>query len=87
MKQIHQLLPPRSLAILGCLLALCGGLGRAQTQTPIAEPMDVFYGETKQLPLDRPIDDFSVTPLIIVPTSGVSSAKTWFQHTGILGAR
>ncbi|MCE0496520.1 MAG: pilus assembly protein N-terminal domain-containing protein [Methylacidiphilales bacterium] len=60
MKQLHQLLPPRSLALLGCLLALWGGLARAQT--PIAEPMDVFFGESKQLPLDRPIDDFSVTP-------------------------
>jgi len=82
MKQI-QLLPSRSLAIFGCLLALCSGLARAQTQTPIAEPMDVFFGETKQLPLDRPIDDFSVTPDYIIKVEKVDGSPNVLTLTAM----
>ncbi|HUB68474.1 MAG TPA: hypothetical protein VL981_13395 [Candidatus Methylacidiphilales bacterium] len=63
------------------MLALCGGLARAQT--PIAEPLDVFFGETKQLPLDRPIDDFSVTPDNIIKVDRVEGSPNELTLTAM----
>ncbi len=52
--------PARSLVLLACLLACACGMARAQT--PVAQQLDVFFGETKLLPIDRPIDSFKVEP-------------------------
>jgi Flp pilus assembly secretin CpaC len=72
MKHPHPLHLARNLAIFGCLLALICGLGRAQT--PIAQRLDVYFGETNLLPIDGPIDSVSVTPdnIIKVEKSDVS---------------
>ena len=53
MKQPIPLHPARNLALLGCLLALGCGLGRAQA--PVAQRLDVYFGETTLLP-DRRAD-------------------------------
>ena len=72
MKHPHPLHPVRNLALLGCLLALGCGLIRAQT--PVAQRLDVFFGETKLLPIDGPIDSFNVVPgdVIKIEKSDVS---------------
>jgi Flp pilus assembly secretin CpaC len=83
MKHPHLLHPARSLAILGVVLALCSGLGRAQA--PVAQNLDVFFGETKLLPLDRPIDDFSVTPDNIVKVDKVPDSPNELSIVGLAG--
>jgi len=62
----------RNLAILVCLLAL--GYGPSRAQTPVAERLDVYFGETSLLPIDGPIDSFSAVPdgIIKVDKSDVS---------------
>jgi len=62
----------RNLALVGCLLALGCGLGRAQV--PVAEQLDVYSGETTLLPIDGAIDSFNVSPdnIIKVEKSDVS---------------
>jgi Flp pilus assembly secretin CpaC len=62
----------RNLALVGCLLALGCGLGRAQV--PVAEQLDVYSGETTLLPIDGVIDSFNVSPdnIIKVEKSDVS---------------
>ena len=75
--------PARSLALLGCLVVLCCGQGRAQA--PVAERLDVFFGETKLLPLDRPIDDFSIVPEDIVKVAKVDGSPNQLSIIGIAG--
>jgi Flp pilus assembly secretin CpaC len=58
-----------------------GGLARAQT--PIAEPLDVFFGEAKVLPLDRPIDDFSVAPDNIIKVQKVDGSPNELTVTAM----
>jgi Flp pilus assembly secretin CpaC len=72
MKQPTPLHPARNLALLGCLLALGCGLVRAQA--PVAERLDVYFGEATLLPVDGPIDSFSVVPdgILKVDKSDVS---------------
>jgi Flp pilus assembly secretin CpaC len=65
------------------VLALCSGLGRAQA--PVAQNLDVFFGETKLLPLDRPIDDFSVTPDNIVKVDKVPDSPNELSIVGLAG--
>ena len=62
----------RNLALVGCLLALGCGLGRAQV--PVAEQLDVYSGETTLLPIDGVIDSFNVSPdnIIKIEKSDVS---------------
>jgi len=74
---------PRSLIVFGVLLALGFGLGRAQT--PVAENMDVFFGETKLLSVDRPIDDFSITPDNIVKVDKVDGSPNQLSLVGLAG--
>jgi len=85
MKPLHQLLPARSLSALVflCLLALAGGLARAQA--PVAERLDVFFGETKLLPIEHPIDDFTVTPDNIIRVDKVEGAPNELSLVGIAG--
>jgi Flp pilus assembly secretin CpaC len=77
------LLPVRSLALIGCLLALLGGLGRAQA--PVAEQLDVYFGEPKLLPLEHPIDDFKVVPDNIVKVDKVEGTPNQLSITGVGG--
>lgn len=75
--------PIRSLFLLGCLIALCCGQGRAQA--PMAERLDVFFGETKLLTIDRPIDDFSVTPDNIIKVEKVDGSPSQLSIVGMAG--
>src|SRR5260221_5144991 len=75
--------PVRNLAILGCLLALSCGLGRAQT--PVAQQLDVFFGETKLLPIDRPIESFSIAPDGIVKVDKVAASPNDLSIVGMAG--
>lgn len=79
------LLPPlaRSLGLFFCLLALCCGQGRAQA--PVAERLDVFFGETKLLPLEHSIDDFTVAPDNIIRVEKVEGSPNQLSIVGIAG--
>ncbi len=72
---------------LGLLLAvaLLGFLGaaRADDTTPVAENLDVFFGQDKLLPFDRPIDDFSVTPDNIVKVQKSDELPNELSITGL----
>jgi Flp pilus assembly secretin CpaC len=83
MKPQLPLHPARSLALLGCLIVLCCGQGRAQT--PVAQQLDVFFGETKLLPIDRPVDDFSVVPDNIVKVDKVEGSPNQLSIVGVAG--
>jgi len=76
MKQPPLLHLARNLALLGCLLALGCGLVRAQDQAPapVSQRLDVYFGEATLLPIDGPIDSYSVTPdnILKVDKSDVS---------------
>lgn len=79
----HLLQRARSLAILGSLLVLTSGWGRAQT--PVAQQLDVFFGETKLLPIDRPIDSFTVSPDNIVKVDKSEGAPNQLSIVGMAG--
>ncbi|MEI9998112.1 MAG: hypothetical protein WDO13_02535 [Verrucomicrobiota bacterium] len=72
MKHLIPLNLARNLALLLCLLGIGGGLGRAQA--PVAERLDVYFGETTLLPVDGQVDSFSAAPdgIIKVDKSDVS---------------
>jgi Flp pilus assembly secretin CpaC len=81
-------LPPRShpLNNLGLLLALvltCVLAARADDTAPVAENVDVFFGQDKLLPFDRPIDDFSVTPDSIVKVQKSDELPNELSITGL----
>ncbi|HEV3273049.1 MAG TPA: hypothetical protein VGZ93_12790 [Candidatus Methylacidiphilales bacterium] len=84
MKQIPLHLP-RKLAIIGCLLAIACGLVRAQTAAPVAQRLDVFFGETKLLPIDTPIDSFSVAPDGVIKVEKSDISPNQLSITGIGG--
>ena len=75
--------PARSLVLLACLLALTCGLGRAQA--PVAQQLDVFFGETKLLPIDRPIESFNVAPDNIVKVEKSEGAPNQLSIVGMAG--
>jgi Flp pilus assembly secretin CpaC len=79
--------PHPNLALLFLALALCSGLARAQTPapSPIAENLDVFFGETKFLSIDRPVDDFSISPDDIVKVDKVDSSPNQLSLVGLTG--
>jgi len=75
--RMKHLIPHRlllNLALLGCLMAFGGGALRAQAPAPVADRLDVYFGEATLLPIDGPIDSFSVTPdnILKVEKSDVS---------------
>ena len=65
----------------------CAKVAWAQNSppTPVAQNLDVFFGETKELPLDRPIDDFSITPEDVVKVDRVDSAPNELSLVGLAG--
>ena len=73
--------PLRSLAWVGCLLALAALSARAQQTPPVAQRVDINFGQPKLLTLDRPVDSFSVTPDNIVKVDeGRRLAQRAFDH-------
>ena len=82
MKLPHLTLNP---ALLLVALVLCGGLVRAQTPAPVAQNLDVFFGETKFLPIDRSIDDFSVSPDNIVKVDKSDNVPNQLSLVGVAG--
>src|SRR5260221_1926994 len=75
--------PAPSLAILGFLLALSGGLLRVQAL--VAELLDVYFGETKLLPIDGSIDSFSVAPDNIIKVDKAEGSPNQLSIVGIAG--
>jgi Flp pilus assembly secretin CpaC len=59
-------------------------LGRAQT-APIAQRLDVYFGETSLLPIDGPIDSFSVTPENIIKVDKSDVSPNQLSLVGIAG--
>jgi Flp pilus assembly secretin CpaC len=83
MKHPHPLHLVHNLALLGCLLALGCGLGRAQA--PVAQRLDVYFGETTLLPIDGPIDSFSVVPENILKVEKSDVSPNQLSIVGIAG--
>jgi hypothetical protein len=81
MKPKIQLLPLRSLALLLSVFALVCGLARAQA--PVATQLDVYFGETKLLPVDHGVDSFTVTPDNILKVDKVDGAPNQLSILGI----
>lgn len=79
----HHLHPARSLAILACLLAITCGLVRAQA--PVAERLDVYFGETKLLPIDGSVDSFSVAPDNIIKVEKAEGSPNQLSIIGMAG--
>jgi Flp pilus assembly secretin CpaC len=73
--------PLRSLAWVAGVLALTAMAARAQTQ--VAQRVDIDFGEPKLLTIDRPIDDFSITPDNVVRATKVDGALNELQLTGL----
>jgi Flp pilus assembly secretin CpaC len=71
---------------LGLLLALALTcvLGSVRADdAPVAENLDVFFGQDKLLPFDRPIDDFSFTPDNIVKVQKSDELPNELSITGL----
>ena len=83
MKHLHPLRPARNLAAVAVLLALACGLACAQT--PVAERLDVYYGEPDLLPIDGTIDSFNVTPDNIIKVEKSDASPNQLSITGIAG--
>jgi Flp pilus assembly secretin CpaC len=77
--------PPRNLALLGCLLALGCGLVRAQSPEPVAQRLDVYFGEANLLPIDGPIDSFNVDPQNIVKVDKSDASPNELSIVGLAG--
>jgi len=83
---MKQQLPPhpvRNLALLVCLLALACGLGRAQA--PVAERLDVYFGETTLLPIDGQIDSFNAAPEGIIKVEKSDVSPNQLSIVGLAG--
>lgn len=83
MKYKLPLHPARNLALLGCLLALVCGLCRAQA--PVTQRLDVYFGEASLLPVDGPIDSFSVAPENIIKVEKSDVSPNQLSIVGIAG--
>ncbi len=83
MKHLLPHLPVRNLAILGCLFALCCGLVRAQET--LVQRLDVYFGETKLLAIDRPVDSFTVTPENIIKVDKSDVTPGQLSIVGLAG--
>src|ERR1700683_5152882 len=73
----------RNLALFGCLLAFSCGLVRAQA--PVAQRLDVYFGETSLLPIDGPIDSFSATPDNILKVDKSDVSPNQLSIVGLAG--
>jgi Flp pilus assembly secretin CpaC len=73
----------RNLALIGCLLAFGCGPGRAQA--PVAQRLDVYFGETSLLPVDGPIDSFSATPDNIIKVDKSDISPNQLSIVGLAG--
>jgi Flp pilus assembly secretin CpaC len=93
MKLLPQHHPARNLVVLLCLLALGAGLGRAQTAAPaapaqpapIADRLDVYFGQVSQLPIDGPIDSFTTSPDGILKVEKSEVSPNELAITGMAG--
>lgn len=83
MKQLLPNLLARNFALLFCLLALGCGLGRAQA--PVAQRLDVYFGDTTLLPIDGPIDSFSVAPEGIIKAEKSDASPNQLSLIGLAG--
>jgi Flp pilus assembly secretin CpaC len=83
MKHLIPLHPVSNLTLLFCLLVLGCGLGRAQA--PVAERLDVYFGETSLMPVDGPIDSFSATPDGIIKVEKSDASPNQLSITGLAG--
>jgi Flp pilus assembly secretin CpaC len=83
MKYPLPLHPALNLVLLGCLLALGCGLVRAQA--PVAQRLDVYFGEASLLPIDGPIDSFSVAPDSIIKVEKSDVSPNQLSIVGIAG--
>jgi Flp pilus assembly secretin CpaC len=83
MKQLHHRAP--NLAVLGCLCLLVFACGISRAQTPVAQQLDVFFGETRLLPIDGPIDSFNVSPDSIIKVDREESAPNQLSIVGLGG--
>ena len=76
---------PRSLALLGCLLAFAFAAVQAQTPAPVAQRLDVYFGEPTLLPIDGPIDNISVVPDAIIKVEKSDISPNQLNVTGLAG--
>jgi Flp pilus assembly secretin CpaC len=74
-----------NLAIIGCLLALGCGLGRAQAPAaaPIAERLDVYFGKTTLQTIDGAIDSYTVEPDNIIKVEKSDSTPNQLSIVGL----
>ncbi len=83
MKHLTPLHPVPKLVLLFCLLVAGGGLSRAQS--PVAQRLDVYFGEATLLPIDGTIDSFSVSPDSIIKVEKSDASPNQLTITGIAG--
>ena len=81
--QLHLL--PRSLALIGCLVVLAFGSAQAQNPSPVAQRLDVYFGEPTLLPIDGPIDNITVTPDSIIKVEKSEISPNQLSITGLAG--
>jgi len=76
---------PRSLALLGCLLVLACGLARAQEPGPVAQRLDVYFGEPSLLPIDGPIDNINVDKPDVIKVDKSDLSPNQLSIVGLAG--
>jgi Flp pilus assembly secretin CpaC len=77
--------PVRKLLFALGLLVVALAPGRAQTPAPIADRLDVYFGDTTTMPVDGPIDSFNVTPDGIVKVEKSDVSPNELALTGLAG--
>jgi Flp pilus assembly secretin CpaC len=60
-------------------------LGRAQAPAPIADRLDVYFGEAIQMPIDGPIDSFTASPDGILKVEKSDTTPNVLNITGLAG--
>jgi Flp pilus assembly secretin CpaC len=87
MKHLIPLHLARNLALLGCLLALGFSSVRAQApaQSPIAQRLDVYFGDSSLLPIDGPIDSFNVVPENVIKVEKSDLSPNQLTILGLAG--
>jgi Flp pilus assembly secretin CpaC len=85
MKQLIPLHLARNLAVVLSLLAFGCGLVRAQAPAPVAQRLDVYFGEATPLFIDGTIDSFSATPDGIIKVEKSDVSPNQLTLTGLAG--